>query len=352
MKRKRRSNISKSALADYHRCPRRWYFAQRPDIPKMTDYPRLCGVEVHSFVARRLYRKTKEPRPFFYKTKTSAIKAWFHRWHEALKANMASLILPDEENAEKFGSIGALCISNYWNGNYSLPRPLEIEKRYETRYKGFLIVGIFDQIRTVTEEFIHKQRPELIRSGKLRKGYDPVVIYDLKTEFIRSGFRPEDSLEAKRRAQYFLHEGLEPTFYTYLYECRHGKKPVGFAWYNLQLGKFFFTYRTNNHYHQLFYEIDSFLESLQTNFFSARKGKQCCYCDYLEYCHEGRDFLIAEPQNIEDGAVSKLIALLNPVPPNTEKQLSLKLKVPRSKKSQSKKVIDQQTFFRPHDFPW
>ena len=78
--------LSKSLLALYQDCPRKCYYEHHPDVPKRTDYARLCGVHVHRHIAQ-LYDPTAEPRPFFFKTRKSALGAWHNRWErEVTKA--------------------------------------------------------------------------------------------------------------------------------------------------------------------------------------------------------------------------------------------------------------------------
>jgi CRISPR/Cas system-associated exonuclease Cas4 (RecB family) len=329
--RKRRGlpHISKSAMETYMRCPWQWFCYSNPAIPKKTDYPRLCGTEVHRHIDQ-FYRKIREPRPFFYKSKKSAIGAWFNRWERALEKEKGRIILPDPKKEKDYGTVGAVCIANYWNGNINLPRPLEIESRYETKLPGLLIVGVMDQIRAVSLEFAKKKRPDLIINGELKPGYDQRIIVDLKTEYVDAGFSADASIEQKIRSQFKLHRGLETAFYTYLYEKRHGKKPLGMIWYNVRMGKGFFTYREDRDYEDLFHDINVFLDGVNSQVFPKIKGKHCTYCDYIEVCNGRAYFKIADPEDIfsiDDQKGLSEIAIPNLT--EKSKQLKLKLKIPR-----------------------
>src|SRR3990172_10849388 len=170
--------LSKSLLQLYLFCPRKWYYNYRSGLPKKLDYPRLAGIQVHNFVGHWLHKKTKENRPFFYKDKKSAIKGWFFVWKRALndKSIQKRLISRDPDKEKRFGEIGAICIANYWNANYKLPRPLEIEKRYKHKTPGGIpFIGIYDQLRLCSVGWIKIHRPELIKDGELIAGYDPVI---------------------------------------------------------------------------------------------------------------------------------------------------------------------------------
>lgn len=327
--RKRRGlpRISKSAMETYMRCPYQWFCASNPKIPKRTDYPRLCGTEVHRHIAQ-FYRKTKEPRPFFYKTKKSAIGAWFNRWDRALEREKEKIIMPNEKKAEDYGTTGAVCVANYWRDNFDLPRPREIEKRYEAKIPGLLIVGVMDQIRNVSLDFAKRKRPEIVQNNKLASGFDLSVIVDLKTEYASVGFEIEADVEQKIRSQFKLHRGLETTFYTYLYERRYGKKPLGMLWYNLRIGKAFFTYRDDDDYADLFHDINVFLDGVASQKFAKIRGKHCVYCDYLEICNGKDHFKFSDPEDIFNTDTTEGINHThNPNLIEEPKQLKLKLKI-------------------------
>lgn len=330
--------ISNTGLEHYSNCPRSWFYEHCPEIPKRTDYPRLFGTEVHRHIAQ-FYRPTQEPRPFFYKDKKSAIYAWFNRWQRALEeaAREEKLILPDEERAKEYGQLGVYCIANYWEANFNLPRPLQVEQYYRVNLgNGIVFVGIFDQVREVSLDWILGHRPEIVENGKLASGYDNKVIIDLKTDYLNYDLRQikeNPSIEEEIRWQYELHEYLQATSFAFLYEKRTGKKPVGFFWYHLRSGKFFFTFREDRDYQTLDGVIDHFLDNLAAQSFPKHIDKHCRFCDYLEPCREDRYFLVSQPEEL-GGIVSVPKMVPNLVIKAPYRQLRLKLKVPREKRAE------------------
>ena len=42
--------VSFSGINLYQDCPRKWFYERHPDVPKRTDYARLCGTGVHRHV--------------------------------------------------------------------------------------------------------------------------------------------------------------------------------------------------------------------------------------------------------------------------------------------------------------
>src|SRR3989344_7702004 len=106
--------ISRTLLEIYLDCPRKWYYYSHPDIPKKTDYKRLCCIAVHKHISQ-LYRPTSTARPLFYKDKKSVIGAWFNRWHRELdKARELNRIVQNAELTKEYGKIGAICVANYF----------------------------------------------------------------------------------------------------------------------------------------------------------------------------------------------------------------------------------------------
>jgi len=352
-------NISKTVLELYLNCPRAWYYYKHPDIPKKTDYPRLCGVAVHNHV-KQLYDSTRTPRPFFYQSKKSAIGAWFNRWNRELeKAYKSSIIVRDDELAKEYGAVGAVCIANYWNANVGLPRPVEVEKQYQMVFKnGFVLKGIFDQVRIVPLEWTALHRPDLVINGELKAGYAPVVIVDIKTD-IYSYERKSDKEKnitsiQKAKRQFSLHEDLQATFYIYLYEKIIGKKPIGFLWYHLRSGKMFFTYRNDKDYQTLFGAINHYIEGIAGESFPKHVTKKCYYCDYIEVCREDRDFLVSTAEDFSEYAENQEI-VPNLVQKEPHKQLRLKLKMERKKSHTPTLIVPEkieQRIITLPDLPW
>lgn len=330
--------ISNTGLEHYSDCPRKWFYGHHPDIPKKTDYPRLFGIEIHRHIAG-FYRPTREPRPFFYKDKKLAINAWFNRWQRALEkvTREEKLILPDEKWAKRYGETGAYCIAKYWDVNFNLPRPFQVEQYHRINLdKGIVFVGIFDQVREVSLDWILRHRPEIVENGKLASGYDNKVVVDLKTNYIDYDlrqFKEDPSLEEEIRWQYNLHENLQATSFTFLYEKKTGKKPVGFLWYHLRSGKIFFTFREDRDYQTLYGVIYHFLDNLSAQSFPKHVDKHCKFCDYLNPCREDRYFLVVEPEEL--GGICALPKMIsNLVIKPSYRQLRLKLKVPREKRKE------------------
>lgn len=330
--------VSSRSLDAYLDCPRQWYYNRHPRIPKRTNIPRLFGIEMHKHTAL-LYRPTREPRPFYFRDRKSAINAWFNRWKRALEevSSKGKLILPDKERAEEYGQIGAFCISKYWDANLNLLRPLEIEKRYEAILApGISFVGVVDQIRSVSIDWVKSHRPELVQGRQLIEGFENVVIVDLKTDYSHYDlhqFKEDPSLEEIIRRQYELHENLQATSFTFLLEKTTGKKPIGFLWYHLRSGKVFFTYREDADYKVLSDVVNHFLENINAQSFPKHVGRHCQFCDYMEPCREDRYFLIARPEEVGEKAPG-LEFIPNPVTKSSSRQLRLKLHVPRKRREE------------------
>jgi len=353
---RRQLEISHSGLHMYLDCARKWYYAHHPQIPKKTGYPRIFGLEVHRHIAQ-FYRPTREPRAFYFKNKISAIKSWFNRWQRALEEAelRKKLILPDNEKAKQYGRVGAVCIANYWNANLTTPRPLEVEQHYRTRLdNGVFLVGVFDQVRQVSLDWIKHHRPEIVRNGKLINGYENAVIVDLKTDYLSYDYRrfkENPSLMEKIRLQYKLHENLQTTLYSFLYERVKGRKPVGFLWYHLRSNKAFFTYREERDYSVLSNNIEYYLENVRAQLFPKHVGYSCRFCDYLRPCREDRYFLLVEPEELSDG-LDEIGIVPNLVRKNSRRQLKLKLKIPRKKAKKPVIFLKEEEPIILRNLPW
>lgn len=286
--------FSYSKLGSYMECPKMFYFSYILGLGKLEDYARLCGTLVHQFV-KELYKPTKDGRPFWYKTKQSMIKAWFIRWKLLLEKEAGNIQVIDEKKANEYGTTGAVCLANYWEINQNRPRPIASEKRFTARLaSGIKILGIFDQLREVSLEYIQRVRPDLVVDGQLHPDYNPVVIVDLKTN--RFGPKPRDVSDIENaRKQMQLHTYLQPTAYTWLYEHNTGKKPIGFIWWHLRSGDAFFTYRTSEDYRLFFEQINHVLLGIEAESYPVHPGDHCQYCDYFAPCRGGRALLITKP---------------------------------------------------------
>ena len=356
------SKISRTLLEIYLDCPRKWYYYNHPDIPKKTDYKRLCGIAVHKHISQ-LYKPTSTARPLFYKDKKSAVGAWFNRWHRELdKARELNRIVLDAELTKEYGKIGAICVANYWNQNINLTRPTAVERLYETTLGiGVTLKGIVDQIRIAPLEWIARHRPDAVEKGKLKDEFDPAVAVDLKTDSRSFDFKKDGGeipAAEKARRQYKLHENLQATLYCYLYEKATGKKPIGFLWYHLRSGKMFFTFRDERDYATLFGAIDHYRESISGESFPKHVNSQCDFCDYLEICRADRNFLVSRAEEFPENPAGVEI-VPNLIRKNQYQQLRLRLKVERSKAQttvqispENKLEIAEKRILMLPDFPW
>jgi len=343
--------VSYSDLSMYLKCGRMKYFKDSPGIPKVVDYPRLGGIAVHDHI-KQIHTPTKDNRPFFYKTKRSALNAYWFRWTQELELSKSvkALINPNPDDDEKFLNIGRFCISNYWNATEGKPKPLEVEKRYTVIHEHKVkLIGIFDQTRQVSLEYVEKHRPELLQDGRLHPDFDPVVIMDHKTEFPNydptEGFQKEISDRDWIRSQFELHEYLQPSFYTWLYWKRHGKWPLGFIWYHMRTNRGYFTFRDKKDLAELFHAIDHYVDNHNAGSYPKNVGKGCKRCDYFMICHGDRPFLRSYPEQLftMEGLVTP--TYVNPPIVEVDKQLRLKLKVGRRvRKTPEIPVSNPETF--------
>jgi len=360
--------VSVTQFKRYQTCPRQWFYGNHPDIPKKTDYSRLCGIAVHQHI-RQLHQPPKEPRPFFFKTKRSALGAWYHRWHrEVDKATQQRLMRADEKATDNYFLIGSRCVSKYWDANINLPRPLETEKTYREPLdvggrRAGILVGVVDQVRSVSLEWIRRHRPELVVNDRLDETFSPVVIVDFKTgefsydvEELRKksqrNLEREPTIEEQVFMQYELHEDLQPTAYTFLYEKTTGKKPVGVLWNHLRSGALFFTFRDERDYHTLFETVDHFLNNLAAQSFPKHVGYQCSRCDYLLPCREDRPFLLSKPTSLSEGG-EQCMCVPTIVKKDPVQQLTLGLQQPRAQHSLP--IVTPSSEERPivlRNLPW
>lgn len=324
--------LSFSSISLYMKCPRAYWFRYlaKPKPPKRIDLPRLFGGVVHQHV-RRIEKRPKEPRRFYFREMKGAVNQAYMWWGEALEQTDDSLILASDEQITEYNKLLAICISHYWKISEPGPPPLPpVERTYTHVWSpGVTLTGTIDQIRPASVEKIALIRPELVDGGELRDGYDPVWLVDLKTN--RRPFSPyqEKGSEAKWvRLQYELHAYLQPTVYTWLYEQTHGKKPAGFIWWHLRSGKRYYTYREEADYVDLRQVIDHVVANLNAQSFPKHVGALCQFCDYISPCRPG-PFLISLPE-MQTAAPIELVP--NPVIQRDPVQLRLKLKVPRQPK--------------------
>lgn len=329
----------------YLDCPRRFYYTYLAGLPRRTDFPRLCGDAVHKHIRQlynhlfRKYRKPPKPRPFFYENKHKAIQAWLWRWRmmveEALREGRLTETNPYLE--ERFKRIGIISVARYWDLNLKRRPPLTVEKRLEFQLlPDVKLVGVIDQIWPLTLEEVALHRPELIVAGALRDGYDPVVIVDFKTGRSDYGYRRKrwgvtPTIMDRVRRQFPLHEGLQATIFTFLYEKVFGKKPVGFFLYPLRDAELFFTYRDERDYERMYSVINHFIENLKAESFPPHVDRHCETCEHLAPCRENKGFLLVSSES--PALFGQEPSLPQVTPTGIEKgeftQKRLKLKIPR-----------------------
>ncbi len=350
----RKLRLSVSGMKTYLTCARRYFYYRHPDIPNHTDYPRLLGIAVHKHIAQ-LYRPTKDPRPFYYRSEQSYRGAWFNRWKRELDEAVESerLLARTTELDDEFGRIGAICIDKYWETNITLSRPLQVEQRFEHSFNPTLsLIGVMDQVRTVPIKYIEKHRPELITNGQLHPDYDPVAIVDLKTnQYDFDTERLKDPTESeKMRSQYNLHEDLQATAYTFLYQQATGKKPIGFIWYHLRSGSTFFTFRDESDFLNLFLVIDHVVDNLQAQSFPKNStDNNCFHCDFVRECWEKNIFPISAAEKLSGELVgADFIPNLIEVDPVIQKRM--KLKIPRIVRPEPETPSSKVSVLR--NLPW
>lgn len=302
MAKKRPFRLSKSSIEQYLACPRSWFYERYPGIPRKVDYPRLCGLEVHRHI-RLLHKPPKTPRPFYFQTLEAALSQWKRRWWQAVEEAQKDnrLILPKTSDDNAYCQIGISCITNYWHANYDLPRPQEVESVYYGTLNGVPLIGIFDQIRQVSPKWISRHRPEICPNGQLLPEFAPVVIVDLKTDYLdydAAKLAKDPTLEDWIRVQYSLHENTQATLYTYLYRLKTDKMPVGFWWYHLRSGKLFFTFRDERSFATLASQVEHVMGNLLVRSFPKHVDRGCLRCDYLEPCNEDKCFLVTKPEEL------------------------------------------------------
>ena len=281
--------LSTSKAGPYIICPHQSFLHAQPEIPKKTDYPRLMGSAVHQLV-QKMYKPSKNP--LYYSTLQKAQGAWWWKWKTALEQKTPVMRERSKEWDEEFGVSGLCCITNYWKDNVDKPRPKEVEKRFRVKmFPKVWFIGIFDQIRTVPLEGIEKIRPDLIVNGKLKDGYDPVLLVDLKTNkesYDPRRYRPNITNDGMASYQFDLHENMQITAYYWLYYQVYKKLPVAFYWYHLRSGKAFRTYRTMGDFEPFLDTMRYVAEGFKNESYPLHFGKHCKFCDYNTECKERR----------------------------------------------------------------
>jgi hypothetical protein len=117
-----------------------------------------------------------------------------------------------------------------------------------------------------------------------------------------------------------------------LYWQKTGHKVIGFIWYHLRSGKWFFTLREEDDFAELLNAIAFVRDNVEEGHFPKRPRKDSCpTCPYLVPCNEDRYFLISRGEDPTGDLITpEMIPNLIEKDPN--QQLKLKLKVPKPKR--------------------
>lgn len=304
--------VTISAIRRYQECPASWYYNYRePEVKDRTDYPRLAGVHIHRHLAQE-EKPTSRPRRFYYQTTKASQGVWRNRWNRVTREAFVGqqLLDVDPEAERRYLKIGEQCAALY-RKRYERERPIAAEARYSVivpELPFVTLAGIVDQIRPVTMDWIEEWRPDLVRNGELDPDYLPEVIWDAKTGDMsfdpRQRWREPTPLDAAWH-QFPLHNDMQFTFYTLLYQRVKGKLPVACVWYHARSGTEFPTFRGESDYPKLFATIRSYLRGIDARQFEPHPGERCWRCGYVFACQGDKPFLVVRPGSAgeEDGPV-------------------------------------------------
>jgi len=325
--------LSKTSIERYMQCPMLWYFSYVEKLPSRTDYPRLCGVQVHRFIAG-LYKEHPSNRRFWYQNLNTARKAWIYTWKRALEENRSLILNPDIEMEKKYAGIGCMCIQNYWNQNIGEDNdPISIEKQFTIpldypNLKGVSLSGVFDQIRTVNLSWLNKRRPEIFAGEKLLPTYDPVLIVDLKTGWSDFDISDDDSDLVKVRKQFEIQLGIQGAAYSLLYKKVFGKFPAGFLIYPLRLDKkqsIFIKGDEEGPQTVLRENVFHIVENIRNRSFPRNVTANCRRCDFYMECRPNGAMNVSLPD-----AIPKSIS--PPEEAHSEKIIQMKLPFGKAKR--------------------
>ena len=294
-----------SSIKKYMDCPMQWYFSYVLKIPSKTDYPRLCGSEVHKFIAG-LYKKHSDDRKFWYKSIDSAKGAWFVTWEKALDRDAGKILQPNDKKADDFGGNGWVCIDRYWKQNIDKPQPILIEKKYTIPlFAGVELTGVFDQLRTVQLPWLRARRPEIFIGEEISPEYDPYLIVDLKTGWSDYNIKKDDNDNEKVRKQIAIQLDIQAAAYALLYKKHHqGKFPAGFLLYYLREGSSDNTFFVKGDSVESQLILESNVQHVVTNIrnesFPRKISNQCARCDYYMECRPNGTISVSLPGAIPD----------------------------------------------------
>ncbi len=319
--------LSMSSIKKYLKCPKSWYFTYVLKIPQKTDYPRLCGREVHFFVAL-LHKEHSSDRKFWYKNINSARKAWFFTWNRALDENRSIIQKVSKDAEDKYGKIGWFCIKHYWEQNFDKPNPIFVEKKFTVPWSmGVELTGVFDQVRTLRMDWIKKRRPELFDGNTLSSLYNPEAIVDLKTGWSDYNIEEDDSDTEKVRKQFEIQRDIQGAAYALLYQKHFGKFPIGFLLYQLRNEKNnMFLVKGDLAESQLVLKdaIEHVIKNIRDKSFPRNINNHCGYCDYYMNCSGNGKIFISLPEQMPYFVTSDSEDKNKKV--ESPKQLKLKLK--------------------------
>jgi len=154
-------------------------------------YQKACSVEVRRHLRELHVRKRKTNRWAFYKTETSTLSSWFRRWKKKC-SEMIDLSSPHyRRKAQLYGAIGGMFLRTYWYQNSKLVPPQECfspSQRLKTNHPhdvtGKIALWVpVSQFRDVSLDWVQRERPELLESDTLRKGFTPKVIVVFRLDF-------------------------------------------------------------------------------------------------------------------------------------------------------------------------
>lgn len=312
-KRKRIAHLSVSGMETHHTCPWQFYARYIIGLPSKTDFPRLTGVVIHKMLDK-LYDPHRHDGRFYFKDVDKTAGYYYGEFkREYDQVQDEGKFLDDEKKYRSFTKLGEQILRKYWVDNMHLPDPIEREKRYTYMTpRGVRLLGIMDQVRAVSLDYVQRHRPNLIVDGKLHPDFDPVVVADFKSGYLNydiTRFESSAKMELLTRTQHLLHHGYQGTMYTGLYQVNHiseehpmGKQPIGFEIYDLRKGQKYFSYRKGSDYTyltQAVYQVIDHIESGKD--YVKNYGFACSRCDFVEPCHGEEDFILVLPEGIADG---------------------------------------------------
>jgi len=282
--------VSESLINAMNRCPKEVYFRKVLKIPPKDSYDKECGKLAHSFI-KLLYRKKRGERKYFYKTLSSAIKAWYRVWKLTCDEKEPNFLLIDKDQRLEYQRLGITCISHYYNENLQKSDPIAMEKGFNIPWSlGVNLVGKWDQLRTATHDYIATRRPEIIVNGVLSESYLPIVIVELKTGYFDYDLGPIRSNGGTNKLG--LPEIIQAITYTEAFRrCHAGKYPVGHTIYDLETGKTRLIVKEGKLCQEILADyVNNAVDIIQNQVYPRYPNKdKCDACGYKMLCLENID---------------------------------------------------------------